>query len=271
MSINGSGPCTWPDVGELLCCEDWDSYSPELQLQAATYAKMVLWAATARQYGLCELTVRPCGRYCEGGGGWDGAYYDGYGTWVPYIWNGEWKNCWCGAGAGCCTCQPDCQVYLPGPVHSVTAVRVGGESLNVTGGGIFVLDQQWLVRVDTDKCWPKCGNQNLAPGDPNAFEVTYLRGLPVPAALAYAYGALSCEYAKACLGLPCRLPGRVSSISRQGVTVSMVDVSELLRNNLTGLWDIDSVIISLNPQGLKGQSRFWSPELQDPRQITWGG
>jgi hypothetical protein len=270
MSIDTTGPCNWPDVGDQLCCEDWDSYSVALQTQAATYSKMILWAATGRQYGLCELTVRPCGRYCEGWN-WDGAYYDGYGSWVPYVWNGEWRNCWCGSGGpgGCCTCSPDCQVYLPGPVHSITSVRVGGESLNVTGGGIFVLGQQWLIRVDTTACWPQCADQNLAPGDVDAFEVTYLRGLEVPTALANAYATLACEYAKACLGLACRLPSRVSSISRQGVTISMVDIAELLRNGLTGLWEVDQVILALNPHGLKGRTRFYSPDLLEPRQVTW--
>jgi hypothetical protein len=232
---------------------------------------MILWAATGRQFGLCELTVRPCGKFCENcdGGGW---YYDGMGAWIPYISNGQWFNCYCGNNGpgGCCTCSPDCQVYLPGPVYSITSVRIGGESLIVTGGSeIFVLDQQWLVRVDTSKCWPQCADQNKPPGDADAFEVTYLRGLPVPDALAQAYASLACEYAKACLGLVCRLPSRVSSISRQGVTISMVDVAELLRNGLTGLWEVDQVILALNPYGLKGRTRFYSPELMEPRQITF--
>lgn len=267
-----SGPCNWPDVGLQLCCPDWNTYSDALQAQASDYAKLVLWAATGRQYGLCELTVRPCGRFCENCD-WGGWQYDGTGGWMPYVWAGEWRNCWCGSSGpgGCCTCSPDCQVYLPGPVASLVSVQVDGASLNVTGGGIFVLDQQWLVRSDTTACWPQCADQNLAPGDVNAFEVTYLRGIPVPDALANAYSLLSCEYAKACLGLPCRLPGRVSSISRQGLTVSMVDVEQLLQHNLTGIWEIDMVVSSLNPNGLKGRTRFFSPDLQEPRQVTWGG
>jgi hypothetical protein len=265
-----SGPCDWGDVGDQICCDDWGTFSAALQAQAATYAKMVLWAATGRQYGLCELTVRPCGRFCENCS-WNTWAYDGNGGWAPFIWNGEWHNCWCGSNGpgGCCTCSPDCAVYLPGPVSSIVSVRIGGESLNVTGGGIFVLDQQWLVRTDTTACWPQCADQNLAPGDPDAFEVTYLRGLAVPDALANAYATLSCEFARACLGLPCRLPGRVSSLSRQGLTVSMVDVQELLKYGLTGIYEVDLVIRSINPQSLFGRTRMWSPELQEGRQVTW--
>jgi len=266
-----SGPCTWPDLTQL-CCPDWDDFSAELKVQALDYAKTVVWAATGRQFGLCELTVRPCGRQCANcPSGW---YWDGEGSWTPYIFNGEWHNCWCGSGGpgGCCTCDPDCQVYLPGPVHSIVSVTIDGATLAVSGDAgfnYFVLDQQWLVRTDTAACWPLCSDQNLSPGDPDAFEVTYLRGREVPGALAQAASALACEYAKACIGAPCRLPSRVTSISRQGVTISMADINDILKNGLTGLWELDQLIMLYNPYGLKGRTRFYSHDLQEPRQVTW--
>jgi hypothetical protein len=261
-----SGPCTWPDLTQL-CCPDWDDFSPTLQTQALDYAKTVVWAATGRQFGLCELTVRPCGRQCANCP--NGFYWDGQGTWIPYVFNGIWKNCWCGSDPGCCTCDPECQVYLPGPVHSILNVVVDSTSLPASGGAYFVLDQQWLVRVDTAACWPTCGDQNVAPGADGAFEVTYLRGREVPTALAAATSSLACEYAKACLGLPCRLPSRISSLSRQGVSINMVDINDILKNGLTGLWELDQLILAYNPGGLKGRTRFYSPDLQEGRQVTW--
>src|SRR5262245_25173772 len=109
-----TAPCTWPSpsVSGGICCSEWSTFSPELQAQALEFATYTVWAATGRQYGLCEMTVRPCGRTCEGcPTGW---YWDGYGTWTPYIWSGQWHNCWCGGSGpgGCCTCDPACQVYL---------------------------------------------------------------------------------------------------------------------------------------------------------------
>ena len=258
-----TAPCSW-DIDASICCTDWDSYSAELQQQAIDYASLIMWAATARQYGLCDMVVRPCGptNDCDSSG-W---YYDtGGATWVPYIWNGTWRNCWC--GSSWCSCDPTCQVYLPGPVNSITEVRVGGATISASG--YFVLDNTWLIRVDTDECWPLCADQNLAPGDEDAFQVSYVRGKTPPTALLNAAGSIACEYAKACLGLPCRLPGRVASIARQGVSVNMVDVSELLTNGLTGIWEVDQVIRSINPKGLAGPTRFYSPDLQVPRQVTW--
>jgi hypothetical protein len=264
-----SGPCFWPDLTQL-CCPDWDTVDPAVQAQALEFSKLFVWAATGRQYGLCQLTVRPCGRQCSNcPSGW---YWDGFGGWIPYIFNGEWKNCWCGSPGGCCTCEPDCRVYLPGPVNSIVSVKVNGAVLPVSGSGgfnYFVLDQQWLVRVDTAACWPLCADQNLGPGDVNAFEVTYLRGLEVPTALAQGTASLACEFAKSCIGAPCRLPSRVTSISRQGVTISFADIEAVLRNGLSGLWELDQLIMAINPYGLKGRTRFYSPDVPEPRQVTW--
>jgi hypothetical protein len=49
----------------------------------------------------------------------------------------------------------------------------------------------------------------------------------------------------------------------------MVDITELLKHGLTGLWELDQLITAYNPYGLKGRTRFWSPELQEGRQVTW--
>ena len=112
MAIS-AGPCIWPDFTQM-CCDVWNDFSPDLQEQATEYAKTIVWAATGRQFGLCEMTVRPCGRQCANcPNGW---FYDGYGTWVPYIFNGVWRNCWWGGDGpgGCCTGNPACKVYPPG-------------------------------------------------------------------------------------------------------------------------------------------------------------
>jgi hypothetical protein len=267
-SSTTTGPCAWPAAAGTCCSETWEAANPALQLQATEYANLVLWSATGRQFGECTVTVRPCGRMCRTcPQGW---FYDGYGTWVPYVWNGVWFNCWCGdGGPGCQNCDPHCQVYLPGPVSAIVSVAVSGAV--VPASEYFVLDQQFLVRSNTVACWPQCSNQNVQPGSTgqNLMEVTYLRGKPVPVPLLGARDVLACEYIKACMGQACRLPGRISSLARQGVNISMVDVTELLRMGLTGIAEVDQVIRALNPSGLKGRTRFYSPDLPTPREVTW--
>jgi hypothetical protein len=49
----------------------------------------------------------------------------------------------------------------------------------------------------------------------------------------------------------------------------MIDINDVLKNGLTGLWELDQLIMLYNPYGLKGRTRFYSPDLQEPRQVTW--
>ena len=117
---------------------------------------------------------------------------------------------------------------------------------------------QWLVRTDGD-CWPQCQDFDTDAGD-TFFQVTYFKGIPVPSVLAQAAGELACEWAKSCLGAPCRLPQRVTSLSRQGVSVSLPDVSQLLEHGLTGVPTVDQLIRSFNPYGLTSAMGIASPD-----------
>jgi hypothetical protein len=265
------GPCDWTiDTG---CCSTWDSYSAAVQQHATEYATTVLWAATGRRFGLCTQIVRPCGRYCsELGSGGLGTY--GYfwseGTWLPYIFNGEWRNCWCGCNGspGCCGCNVDCQVYLEGPVNNIISVTVDGETIDPN---TYRVDNGvWLVRThdeSTSDCWPMFQNFNKSSGE-GTFIVTYQKGLAVPGPLQRAAGELACEFAKACTGADCRLPSRASSISRQGVSISQVSVDLLLEKGLTGITTVDQIIRTYNPYGLTSPMRVVSPDFPERTRVT---
>ena len=257
-------PCNWSVTGE--CCDDiWDGASPELQRAAAEYGAFVVWAATGRRFGACERTVRPCGRQCDNcGQGW----YWSDGFFMPYILNGVWRNCWCGNnGAGCCTCAPECQVYLPGPVASIPVTGVSVDGVVIDSDSYRVDDGKWLVRTDGD-CWPDCQNFSIDNGGTNTFQVTYFKGLAVPTILERAAGELACEWIKSCMGLPCKLPQRVQSIVRQGVTISMVDVDTVLGKGWTGITTVDQVIAMFNPYGLKSRMKISSPDEPVIRIVT---
>jgi hypothetical protein len=269
------GPCDGWNI-DTGCCSDWAGYSSELKSAATSYASTVLWAATGRRFGLCTRTIRPCGRNCsDGNGGFGGGWYWSQGTWMPYLFNGVWRNCWCGCGgASCCGCNVNCQVYLPGPVAAVLSVEVDGEVIDPT---TYRVDNGiWLVRTRTQAedseqdppCWPVFQNYNFDSGE-HTFFVTYQQGLPVPQPLLRAAGELACEYAKACLGLPCRLPARATSIARQGVSINLVDVNTLLERGLTGVATVDQLIAAYNPYGLKSAMRVVSPDTEIIRETTW--
>jgi hypothetical protein len=246
-------PCGWDITG--VCCGEWDTYSAELQQAAVDYAALVVWAATGRRFGLCERTVRPCGKTVVNT--MINGYYWSDGYWLPYVFQGVWRNCaGCAGSFGCCSCEPRCQVWLPGPVWSLPATGVSVSDVIIPVDAWRVDDGQWLVRTDGD-CWPDCQDYNV---DTGAFTVTYFKGQPVPSVLSNAAGELACEWARACTGATCRLPQRVTSISRQGVSVSMVDIDALLKDGLTGLTTVDQVIRQFNPYRLPSRMNIASPD-----------
>ena len=258
------GPCGWTIPDPLCCATEWALVPAEVQSAARDYAALILWGVTGRQFGLCEVTVRPCGmKRCSDGSGEFWGYDWSGGTWVPYIFNGQWFNCMCGAG---CCCDPRCQVRLMGPVQEVVEVLIGG--IAVDPATYRVDDEHWLVRT-AGQCWPQCADMDTDDGD-NVFEVTYLRGTPVPNALLRAASTLACEWAKACVGSDtCRLSNRVTSVIRQGITIDMVDPTALLDQGLTGLWEVDTIVKTLNPHGNVERLRIYAPELNVPRMTTW--
>lgn len=255
-----ASPCTWTiDTG---CCPIWADLDPADQDRAAAFATDVIWAATGRQFGVCAVTVRPCFNQVYNGMG----VYWGDGGFLPYIFNGTWYNSGCGcAGRCCCQPLPFTQAWLPGPVAGMSEVRVNGVVIDPSA--YRVDNQQWLVRQDGDH-WPVCQDYNLAEGLDGTWDVSYFRGVPVPASVLAAAGTLACEYAKACQGGECRLPGRVSSIIRQGISVNMVDVDSLMKQGFTGIVEVDQVIQAYNPAHLARSPRLFSPDTEVVRVTT---
>lgn len=263
-------PCSGWDVQISACCPDVTGASLATQLAGLEYGAFTVWAATGRRFGLCPRTIRPCGRTCTNTQGMYG-YYWNEGTWLPYIFNGAWRNCWCwcNGALGCCSCEPECQILLPGPVHSITSVVQDG--VTVSPDTYRVDNGRWLVRthnLSTSDCWLQCQDYNLNSG-PNTLIVNYMQGIAVPNILRNAAGELACEWIKSCLGLPCRLPQRVTSIARQGVSISMVNTDDLLKMGLTGVHTVDQIIRNFNPYGLVSRMGIASPDDPVNRTTTW--
>lgn len=256
-------PCAgWtPDI---TCCPTWASYSPTVQAAATTVASKVLWAATGRRYGLCPMIVRPCGKWCSGSCG--GNMYWSYGTWMPYIMDGVWRNCWCGDSM-CCTCEPANQIYLPGPVDSITQVLVDG--VVIDPATYRVDDQRWLVRTGAGNTWPACQDMNLPTSASGTLQVSYPKGTPVPTEMQLAAGIYACQYAKACTGGDCELPLYATSVIRADTQFTLPSPTELLSMGLTGIWSVDQAIMADNPYGLKSSGRvIWPNPKSRPRVQT---
>lgn len=150
-----------------------------------------------------------------------------------------------------CDCCHLEEIWLPGPVDSIVEVQVDGVIVD-SEVGYRVDDHRWLVRIDGDT-WPTC---------PTPFQVTYLRGTPVPAGGQAMVADLACELAKAaCDDKTCRLPRRITGLSRQGVTVTFEQFA-----GRTGLYEVDTWIDAVNQLFTP---RVSSVDLPKVRQVTW--
>lgn len=253
-------PCAWDVVVSDELCPDWAARPPAIQDAALALASTVLWGATGRQYGPCPTTVRPAQDHFEDPGyriypavpGMDPAV-----AW-PYLSGGVWRNCGCGPR---CCCRPECAVVLRGPVQAINEVMVDGAVVSATDYRVDVAGgSYWLVRLD-GTCWPTCQDFRADEDAAGAFVVTYERGREIPEALAIATAVLACEFASSLTGGECRLPARMTSLTRQGVTVEVEPANP--DSELTGLREVDAVIRALNPSRRQRPPVLLSPDLPE--------
>lgn len=248
------GPCSpWPV--RWTC--DISTESPEVTAQAVQVATEIVWAMSGRQFGLCEVTLRPCRRSC-GDDYWNpyfSEFIGGGGFVQPALIGGQWFNLTCGSCTSGCSCTSISEVVLPAPVHQVTEVRVDGSPL--VSGAYRLDDNRLLVRTDGSE-WPRCNDLNKDDDEVGTWSVTAEFGQPVPEGGAWAVGELACELITARNGNDCRLPRQVTQLARQGVTITFPSLTELFGNRQTGLYLVDLFIATWNPNRLNRRSGVYS-------------
>ncbi|MFI6326572.1 hypothetical protein ACIBG8_54250 [Nonomuraea sp. NPDC050556] len=272
--------CTpWPV--DMSACKGWAAdpgdWTPA-QNQAVAWASEILWRLTAGRYGTCLVKVRPCMKRCTdmyGGGeiyasgpGWgDSAGWGtagvSYGWFAPLLYNGDMYNISCGC-PGDCECVSVCKVELPGPAWLIEEVKQDGAVLDPSDYRLAA-DYKTLWRVDGD-CWPLCQNMSALDTEQGTFSVTYQRGRPVPAGSmgSAAASTLACELAR--LGsAECQIPERVTQVQRDGMTYTLVDPMEFLKEGRTGVARVDMWLAMVNPDGLRSRPQVWSPDLPQTR------
>lgn len=273
VSYAACGGTAEPEPGEpaLTGCDALDALKPEQRARFEEMAAELLWHWTARTFGVCEVTVRPCRGDCIGANRWATTFWGrgpypwggGLGSWVPVLIGGQWYNLGCGCGTTCnCGLEGPSSLALPGPIAEVTRVTIDGEALDPDE--YRVMYGRVLVRTD-GTAWPVCQDLLSPATAPDTFEVVYQRGVPVPTGGQVAAGVLACELAKAACGdSSCQLPDRVRSITRQGVSMEMeqIDFSDF-QVGRTGIWLIDSWVGSVTaPRPMAGVA---SPDIPRSR------
>lgn len=211
------------------------------------WSSEIIWALSGRQWSGdgCEAAaeLRACPP-APGTGSWPFQPADDCCGWwpasgYPWLFGGSYQRRRANAYA----------VQLPhDEVTAILSVTVGGEPFTA-----YRLEGSWLERTDC-RSWRECGSAEVF--------VHYTYGLAPPAGGVRAVVALAIEAAKQAAGdATCRFPKRVVSVSRQGVTLAMIDPMRFLKDRLTGLPEVDLWIVSVNPHRRSSQGSVWSPDL----------
>ena len=235
MAIGGIFPLDWPvDYSQCTDCDDVFADDAEGQAARTKFedmAKWFLWGWTKRMFGTTTSWLRPdqtCDRPPT------------YAYLPPVL---SWPLC-CGSCRQCgCSCSRLTSLWISAPVESVTQIVIEGAVLDPSA---YRLEgNHLLVRTDGGS-WPQFQDSSVRVEDEGGWGIEVVVGTEVPSGGRIASSILACELAKAaCNDKNCRLPQRVTSITRQGVAMTMLDDFEGLQKGRTGIWLIDSWVASV--------------------------
>lgn len=253
-----------PDMYTPGPCEPWDpiwgtclvNLTTEAQALTGTAlaaASEILWALTAQRFGLCRVQLRPCRTTCVDqqtrGMWWEFGTYP-----YPALIAGAWFNLGCAGCAGSCSCTDLQETMLPGPVAGISEVTVDGTVLSPSAYQVH--DYRKLVRTDGGT-WPLCNNFTLPTTEAGTWSVTADYGEPVPVTGRIAVGELACEIARSLAGQTCALPSGLQQVTRQGVSMTFNEYTEILDNGLVGLPHSDRFIKMWNPHKLMARGAVY--------------
>lgn len=223
--------------------------------EACSLASFVLWAFSGRKYGRARTVTETYECACSRPSDW---YMPARWPAVPVLDGGAVSNVMTAAECGCQGVQGGrhTRLRLRGtPVRRVHRVRTASGVLDpslyrVENSGLLTLSQ-------------------AAPGDVCGLEVTYTYGTGIPGGGRLAAKLLAQEFVKSWSGDDeCRLPDRVTNVSRQGVSFTVLDKQDFLDDLRTGILEVDLFLRAVNPDRARKKARVFSPDLPKAHRTT---
>lgn len=241
--------------------EDLGSYAnSDYAYDAIKTASHLLWAMSGRKYnGITTVTERYVSSF-------DPYLRTGASalTYSPTLIDGEVKNIRVG-GSG----PYGDDDYQGDGTSAGTRVRLRGRkvikvhTVRDIAGSIIDPTKYYLVEHSTLLATP---GANWTPAN---VEVTYSYGTEPPIAGKNAARILATELIKLYENDDsCALPQRVTSVSRQGVSYTILDNQDFIAEGRTGLYVVDLFLKTSNPDNARARSRVFSPDVPRARRIT---
>jgi len=132
---------------------------------------------------------------------------------------------------------------LVNPLIEVTSVQ----AINPISG---VIDD--LLHPD----WYLVGRRIHIPLQSGLCKIEYSVGSNLPPGTEFATEQLSREYLNARLGRKCRLPERITSVSRTGVSWTVFDPQDIIKQGMSGIPQIDTWLALNNPTQQRRSARI---------------
>lgn len=153
---------------------------------------------------------------------------------------------------------PSTQFRLRGmPVRSVESVT---ENSTVVDPAVYDVMNARILRRKGGTHWNFCGD---------GVTVEYTYGAQIPALGRSSARLLANEMLKATTDPDnCQLPDRVTSVSRQGISFTILDPQDYLEKGRTGIYTIDLFLSSVNPSKSKKPARVYSVDTPRAYRIT---
>lgn len=256
FTVVAAGSISTGDGALGVTCEPWATHldapasldaAPADEVdEAFQIAGDLLFELTRRRYpGHCHDVIRPQAQFraSDGPRTWWASMYGGAGT--PW----GWCSCNRDRETGCARIPA---IKLPGHpvVPASIVVRLDGDTFDADSGLFRLDDHRYLVRVDGSG-WPCCQWLTLDDDQPHTWSVAYDFGNRVPlggkrSAIALGtqlFFAFNPDFEGAGA---CRLPKRVTSITRAGTTIAILDPLTLFKDGLTGLAEVDQWVAATN-------------------------
>lgn len=140
------------------------------------------------------------------------------------------------------------------PVTSIETVSIGDVELVAEDDYVAELPAGLVTRTGGLE-WPADGTARI----------TYTHGIMPPIGGQRSAALLAVELGKSWSGGKCRLPERVTNVSRQGLSYDLAGADSGWG---TGIWSIDSWLLSVNPHKQSRRASAWSPDAAHARRVV---
>jgi hypothetical protein len=142
------------------------------------------------------------------------------------------------------------------PVTKVHLVRSGYDGSVIPEDKYYIAEHSTLIAYKG------------VPWPPGNIEVTYTYGQQPPTSGRMAAKVMAQELINAWSGDTCALPDRITSVTRQGVSYTVLDSQDFLENMRTGVYLIDLFIKTTNPAGALAPAKVFSPDVHKARRAA---